>query len=98
MYDRLIQEAVLALAKPSAEKIYMGKPLGKHDSRQDEIHELLVRKAREGKTVIRLKVAIPFFSAAAAKKSSTWPSTACPLRSCLASLRACRRRRGCRSP
>ncbi len=60
VYDRLIQEAVLALAKPSAEKIYMGKPLGKHDSRQDEIHELLVRKAREGKTVIRLKGGDPF--------------------------------------
>jgi uroporphyrinogen III methyltransferase/synthase len=60
VYDRLIQEAVLALAKPSAEKIYMGKPLGRHDSRQDEIHELLVRKAREGKTVIRLKGGDPF--------------------------------------
>ena len=60
VYDRLIQEAVLALAKPSAEKIYMGKPLGRHDSRQDEIHELLVRKAREGKSVIRLKGWGPF--------------------------------------
>jgi len=60
VYDRLIQEGVLALAKPSAEKIYMGKPLGRHDSRQDEIHELLVRKAREGKTVIRLKGGDPF--------------------------------------
>jgi len=60
VYDRLIQEAVLALAKPSAEKIYMGKPLGRHDSRQDEIHELLVRKAREGKAVIRLKGGDPF--------------------------------------
>ncbi len=60
VYDRLIQEEVLALAKPSSEKIYMGKPLGRHDSRQDEIHELLVRKAREGKTVIRLKGGDPF--------------------------------------
>ena len=38
----------------------MGKPLGRHDSRQDEIHELLVRKAREGKSVIRLKGGDPF--------------------------------------
>jgi uroporphyrin-III C-methyltransferase len=60
VYDRLIQEEVLALARPSAERIYMGKPLGKHESRQDEIHELMVRKAREGKMVIRLKGGDPF--------------------------------------
>lgn len=59
VYDRLIQQGVLALAKPSAEKIYMGKPPG-HCSRQDEIHSLLVQKAREGKTVIRLKGGDPF--------------------------------------
>ena len=55
VYDRLIQEEVLTLAKPSAERIYMGKTVGRHESRQDEIHELLLRKAREGKQVIRLK-------------------------------------------
>ncbi len=60
VYDRLIQEEVLSLSKPSAERIYMGKPVGKHASRQDEIHELLVQKAREGKIVIRLKGGDPF--------------------------------------
>lgn len=60
VYDRLIQEEVLALARPSAERIFMGKFLGKHASRQEEIHELLVLKAREGKTVIRLKGGDPF--------------------------------------
>ncbi|MGZ7029993.1 MAG: uroporphyrinogen-III C-methyltransferase [Terriglobales bacterium] len=60
VYDRLIQEEVIALARPSAERIYMGKPVGKHDSRQDEVNELLVRKAREGKVVIRLKGGDPF--------------------------------------
>jgi uroporphyrin-III C-methyltransferase len=60
VYDRLVQEEVLAMAKPSAERIYMGKPVGKHDSRQDEVHELLVRKAREGKMVVRLKGGDPF--------------------------------------
>ena len=60
VYDRLIQEEVLALAKPAAERIYMGKPVGKHDSRQDEIHEIMVQKAREGKTVVRLKGGDPF--------------------------------------
>jgi len=60
VYDRLIQEEVLALAKPSAERVFMGKSVGRHDSRQDEIHELLAQKAREGKTVIRLKGGDPF--------------------------------------
>ncbi len=60
VYDRLIQDEVLALAKPSAERIFMGKPLGRHGSRQDEIHDLLVRKAREGRLVVRLKGGDPF--------------------------------------
>jgi uroporphyrin-III C-methyltransferase len=60
VYDRLIQEEVLALAKPAAEKIFMGKFLGRHSSRQQEIHELLVRKANAGKAVIRLKGGDPF--------------------------------------
>ncbi len=60
IYDRLIQERVLELASPSAERIYMGKPLGRHESRQGEIHELLVRKGREGKRVVRLKGGDPF--------------------------------------
>ncbi len=59
VYDRLVQQRVLALAKPSAEKIFMGKPQG-HHVRQDEIHALLVEKARQGKTVIRLKGGDPF--------------------------------------
>ena len=60
VYDRLVQEDVLALAKPGAERIYMGKPVGRHDSRQDEVNELLVHKAREGKAVVRLKGGDPF--------------------------------------
>ncbi len=60
VYDRLIQEEVLALGNPLAEWFYMGKSVGCHESRQDEIHQLLVRKALEGKTVIRLKGGDPF--------------------------------------
>ena len=60
VYDRLIHDSVLALASPRAERIYMGKPVGRHDSRQDEVNEILVRKAREGKQVVRLKGGDPF--------------------------------------
>jgi uroporphyrinogen III methyltransferase/synthase len=59
VYDRLIHDGALALAKPSAEKIYMGKEPG-HHARQDEIHTLLVERARQGKTVVRLKGGDPF--------------------------------------
>jgi len=60
IYDRLIQEEILGFCRPSAERIYMGQPIGKHESRQDEVHALLVEKAREGKMVVRLKGGDPF--------------------------------------
>jgi len=60
IYDRLIQEEILALTKPSAERIYLGKSVGIHESRQEEIFDVLVRKAREGKIVVRLKGGDPF--------------------------------------
>ncbi len=60
VYDRLVQKEVLAYANPLAECIYMGKPVGRHESRQDEINELLVRKAAEGKMVVRLKCGDPY--------------------------------------
>jgi uroporphyrin-III C-methyltransferase len=60
VYDRLIQEEVLTLARPSAERIFMGKSVGRHESRQEEIDDVLLRKAREGKTVVRLKGGDPF--------------------------------------
>jgi uroporphyrinogen III methyltransferase/synthase len=63
IYDRLVQDGVFAYVNPLAECIYMGKPVGKHDSRQDEINELLVRKASEGKMVVRLKCGDPFMFA-----------------------------------
>ncbi len=59
VYDRLIQSGVLNLARPTAEKIYMGKEHG-HHTRQNEINALLVEKARQGKSVVRLKGGDPF--------------------------------------
>ena len=60
VYDRLIQPAVLDLANPAAERIFVGKQLGGPASQQDDIHAVLLRKAREGKTVVRLKGGDPF--------------------------------------
>jgi uroporphyrin-III C-methyltransferase len=60
IYDRLIQPEVLELCRPDAERIFMGQPVGKHESRQEEVHVLLVQKALEGKAVVRLKGGDPF--------------------------------------
>lgn len=60
VYDRLIQPAMLDLASPSAERIFMGKRPGGPASQQDDIHAVLLEKARDGKTVVRLKGGDPF--------------------------------------
>jgi uroporphyrinogen III methyltransferase/synthase len=60
LYDRLVSAELLEHAAPSAELIYVGKQAGKHCVNQREIEQLLVRKAREGKLVVRLKGGDPF--------------------------------------
>ena len=59
VYDRLIQSKKSSPWQKCLGKIFMGKALRLH-LRQDEIHQVLVEKAREGKTVIRLKGGDPF--------------------------------------
>ena len=60
VYDRLLDELLLEDASGEAERIYVGKTAGKHTRPQGEINQLLVAKAREGKTVVRLKGGDPF--------------------------------------
>ena len=60
LYDQLVSDDLLKHAAESAELIYVGKQGGKHCADQRAIEELLVRKAREGKTVVRLKGGDPF--------------------------------------
>jgi uroporphyrin-III C-methyltransferase len=60
IYDRLIEESILHEARPEAEKIYVGKASSHHTLEQETINRLLIRKAREGKVVVRLKGGDPF--------------------------------------
>lgn len=60
VYDRLASDRLLAFARPGAELIYVGKESSRHALPQEEINALLVRLAREGKTVARLKGGDPF--------------------------------------
>ena len=60
VYDRLLDDVLLSVARPEAEKIYVGKASSRHTMPQAGINKLLVNKAREGKTVVRLKGGDPF--------------------------------------
>ena len=60
VYDRLIGEEILRAARPDAELIYCGKSAGRHSLSQDEINQVLVEQAQQGKIVCRLKGGDPF--------------------------------------
>jgi uroporphyrin-III C-methyltransferase / precorrin-2 dehydrogenase / sirohydrochlorin ferrochelatase len=55
VHDRLGTEEVLELARRDAERIFVGKARANHCMKQEDINELLVRLARAGKRVMRLK-------------------------------------------
>jgi len=60
VYDRLVSQGVLDLVRRDAEMIYAGKERNKHTLPQESINALLVRLAKEGKKVLRLKGGDPF--------------------------------------
>jgi len=55
VYDRLISQAILDLIPKGTARIYAGKASGDHVRPQDETNELLVKLARAGHRVVRLK-------------------------------------------
>ena len=55
VYDYLASSAIVSLAPPDCEKIYVGKKAGAHTLKQEEITALIVKLGLEGKRVVRLK-------------------------------------------
>ena len=60
IYDYLANVVFLAYARKDAERIYVGKEGGRHTLGQNEINRLIVEKATQGLTVVRLKGGDPF--------------------------------------
>jgi len=60
LYDRLVGDAILPLARRGAKRIYVGKERSNHSLPQAEINEMMVTLARAGKRVVRLKGGDPF--------------------------------------
>jgi len=57
--DALVPADLLALA-PNARRFYVGKRAGRHSIDQDGIHRLMIRAAKRGQRVVRLKCGDPF--------------------------------------
>ena len=60
VYDRLVSQPILDMVRRDAEMIYAGKERDRHTLSQESINQLLVRLAKEGKRVLRLKGGDPF--------------------------------------
>lgn len=78
VYDRLVSPAVLNLIRRDAVRIYAGKERDHHVLPQENINQLLVRLAKDGKRVVRLKGGDPFIFGRGGEEIDTLASEGIP--------------------
>ncbi len=78
LHDRLVSEDVLDLCRRDADFIYVGKKRDRHIRPQEEINALLVKLAKEGKRVLRLKGGDPFIFGRGGEEIETLASEGIP--------------------
>ena len=80
VHDGLVDPAILALARPEARLISVAKRRSKHTMPQEEINALLVREARSGGDVIRLKGGDPFIFGRGGEEAEACHAAGVPVR------------------
>ena len=78
VYDNLVSKTIVNMTRRDAQRIFVGKERANHTMRQEEINELLVRLAKEGKRVVRLKGGDPFIFGRGGEEIETLASEGIP--------------------
>lgn len=78
VYDHLVGDGIIDLARPEARRIYAGKEASKHTLPQDSINQLLVDLASEGLSVVRLKGGDPFIFGRGGEELETLAASGIP--------------------
>ncbi|MEA2099407.1 MAG: uroporphyrinogen-III C-methyltransferase [Campylobacterota bacterium] len=60
LYDYLISDEIMELVPTQTKKVFVGKKKGSHSFSQEEINTLILKYAKEGFSVARLKSGDPF--------------------------------------
>lgn len=80
VYDALVDDSILDLARPGAEKVYAGKRGGRPSLRQPDISRRLVELAQAGHRVLRLKGGDPFVFGRGGEECSALVEAGIPFR------------------
>lgn len=71
IYDALVSDEILSLASKEAKMVYAGKRGGRPSNSQQNISEIIIKFAKDGRRVLRLKGGDPFIFARGAEESFT---------------------------